>query len=320
MDARSRHIGVECPTGAAPTQPQPTYPDSSYGLDPSHPILEPELRPDHDACTNAGGHLAAPSISCGADATPDGCPPNDCPSAEATHIDGPSSFNTSFSVVHSRGNGSAGGALAFDTECGDSSEARGAELSRSVPPSTREHPVGHSPQAVPAFPGPSKLAHPNVIFPLRTAATAASFSYPSETSLPSPPPEVVALLSAQSSGKVVSPVVARNSPLVSWELPSEIGYFWLGLFRITVVKVIFMFAILSEKQFQFIASRLWPGRNTSASHIEGRHNSATYLALFPGMGARRRGLSQGRAHTFHDAVVGTGSSSAFRPAPFVQAL
>ena len=318
MDPDHPLIGIEYPTGAAPFQP--TSPVSSYGLNRSHPTLEPELRHDHDVCINAARHLAAPSMPCGADATPDGCPPNDCPSAEATHIDGLPSFDPPISIVHSHGNGSAGGVPAFDTECGDSSEARGAELSHSVPPSTREHPVEHSPQAVPALSSPSKSAHPNTIFPLRTAATATSFSYPSEKSLPGPPPEVVALLSAQSSGKVVSPVVARDSPLVPWELPSEIGYFWLGLFRISVVKVIFMSVILSEKRFQFITSRLWLGRNASASHIEGPHNSSTYLAFFPGMGARRRGLSQGRVHTFHDAVVGTGASPAFRPAPFVQAL
>ncbi|KAI9507158.1 hypothetical protein F5148DRAFT_151118 [Russula earlei] len=61
-----------------------------------------------------------------------------------------------------------------------------------------------------------------------------------------PPPEVTALLAIQSSSDVVSPVLARNSPLVPWELPSEIGFFWLGLFRISEVKV--------ETQ---------PGRNTS---------------------------------------------------------
>lgn len=55
--------------------------------------------------------------------------------------------------------------------------------------------------------------------------------------LPQPPPEVAALLTAQSSGNVVSPVFVRNSPLVPWALPSEIGHFWLGLFRISEVKV-----------------------------------------------------------------------------------
>lgn len=55
--------------------------------------------------------------------------------------------------------------------------------------------------------------------------------------LPRPPPEVTALLTAQSVSDVVSPVFARNSRLVPWELPSEIGHFWLGLFKISEVKV-----------------------------------------------------------------------------------
>ena len=55
--------------------------------------------------------------------------------------------------------------------------------------------------------------------------------------LPKPPPEVTALFRAQSSGDVVSPVFASNSPLVPWKLPSEIGHFWLGLFKMNEVKV-----------------------------------------------------------------------------------
>jgi hypothetical protein len=58
-----------------------------------------------------------------------------------------------------------------------------------------------------------------------------------ELPFPRPPPEVAALLTAQSVGKVVSPVFARNSPLVPWKLPSEIRHFWLGLFKISEVKV-----------------------------------------------------------------------------------
>jgi hypothetical protein len=256
MNAEPPIIGVECPTGAAPSQPTCPIEVSSGDLDPSPSTLAPELRPDHDVCTNAGGHLAAPSIPCGADANPDGRPPSNSPFAEATRIDGPPSFDAPISVVHSRANGTAGGVSAFDTNC-EPSETRGDELSRSAPPFTREHPVEHSPQAGPAFPSPSKSAHPNAIFPSRTAATTASDSCPSEKfPLPRPPPEVAALLSAQSSGTVVSPVLARNSPLVPWELPSEIGYFWLGFFWISAVKVIFMSSLLSEKRFRFIASLL----------------------------------------------------------------
>ena len=80
-----------------------------------------------------------------------------------------------------------------------------------------------------------------------TGAAPSQPSYPNKNCpLLQTPPDVAALLSAQLSGSVVSPVLAHNSPLVPWELPSEIGYFWLGLFRISAVKVIFMSAILSE--------------------------------------------------------------------------
>lgn len=54
---------------------------------------------------------------------------------------------------------------------------------------------------------------------------------------PQPPPEVAALLTVQSVGQVVSPVIARNSPLVPWKFPSELGHFWLGLFKISEAKV-----------------------------------------------------------------------------------
>jgi len=60
---------------------------------------------------------------------------------------------------------------------------------------------------------------------------------PSHMPFPQPPPEVTTLLMAHSSSDVVSAVFSRNSPLVPWELPSEIGYFWLGLFKISEVKV-----------------------------------------------------------------------------------
>jgi hypothetical protein len=249
MDAGPPLISVECPTGAPPSQPTCPIEISSREFDPSPSTLEPELRPDHDVCTNAGGHLAAPSISCGADATPDGRPPSNSPSAEATRIDGPPSFDAPISVVHSHANDSAGGVSTFDTKC-MSSETRGDELSRSAPPFTREHPVEHSPQAGPAFPSPSKSVHPNANFPSRTAVTASAVSVSCASEnlpLPRPPPEVAALLSAQSSGRAVSPIVARDSPLVRWELPSAIGYFWLGFFWISAVKVIFMSAYLSEK-------------------------------------------------------------------------
>ncbi len=256
---------VENPTGASPSQLICPMDVPSSGLDRSPSILEPELRCDHDGYTNAGVQPAASSMPCGADAIPDNRPPSDCPPAEAICVDGPPSLDTQIPLVHSRATGSApGGVSTCDTEC-DISEARGAELSCSVLLSTREHPINHSPQAGPVCPSPSESDHPNTILsPCRAtldpdATPSCAVSVPSGSKnlpFPRPPPEVAALLTTQSFGNVVSPVLARNSPLVPWDLPSEIGYFWLGLFRISGVKVNFMSAIRSEKRFQFIAGLL----------------------------------------------------------------
>jgi hypothetical protein len=211
-------------------------------LDHSLSILEPELQRGHDGCTNAGGHPVVFSLPWGADITSDSRPPNNRPAADAICVDGPPSFNAPISLVRSHANGSAapGSFSAWEAEC-DFAEARGAELFRSSPLSTREHPINHSSQAGPSCYSPSVLALP--LLPCRaqldtdTTPTSA-VSVPSRSeSLPQPPPSVAALLTTQAIGKVVSPVLSRNSPLVPWELPSEIGYFWLGLFKISEVKV-----------------------------------------------------------------------------------
>jgi hypothetical protein len=129
----------------------------------------------------------------------------------------------------------------------------------SPPSSTWNSPKTHIPQVdtCPStghiYPQTSALAHANLISPscesVSTSdpvdmATGCVFSLPRGSQglhhfpFPQPPPEVTALITAQSSGDVVSPVLARNSPLVPWKLPSEIGHFWLGLFKISEVKVI----------------------------------------------------------------------------------
>lgn len=245
-------IAVECPAGAAPSQfSDPTEAPGS-GLNHSPSIGE--LRRDHDCCTNAGGLPTASSMPCDADADSNGRLPNDCLSAEA--IRSPS-CDVPNSDVHSHT--PCGGVSARRTEH-DFSEARHTDLSRSTPLSTREHPIDHSPQAGPAIP---KSAHPSAILPCRagpdpdaTPNAAVSGSSGSEDlPLPEPPPEVAVLLSTQSIGSVVSPVLARNSPLVPWQLPSEIGYFWLGFFKISAVKV---FLSLPIRLSSFRASCLLP--------------------------------------------------------------
>jgi hypothetical protein len=106
---------------------------------------------------------------------------------------------------------------------------------------------------------------------------------------PKPPPEVTALLRAQSSGDVVSPVFARDSPLVPWKLPSEIGHFWLGLFKINEVKVTHARHTVRYLISFCRGSVCSPGRNDSSTTRFEYTYSAAYLALFSGMGAWRRG-------------------------------
>ncbi|KAH9053244.1 hypothetical protein EDB87DRAFT_278365 [Lactarius vividus] len=228
-DAGPPRISIENPTGAAPSQLIGPMNVPSSGLDRSS-ILEPELPCDHDGC-DAGSQPAACSMPRGANATPDGCPTGDPPATEANRVDDPPSFDAQTPLVPSRAISSPpGGVSPCDTE------ARGVEFSCSAPESTRERPTDHSSQANLVCPSPSELAHPNATLP---PCRADVDSVPSENNVPfpRPPPEVAALLAAQSFGDVVSPVLARNSLLVPWKLPSEIGYFWLGLFRISGVKV-----------------------------------------------------------------------------------
>ena len=225
------HVSIESPTGTAPSQPIGPMEVLSSGFDRSFSMLEPERR------YTTAGHPSASSMPCGADVIPDGCPPSD---AEVTRVDGPPCFDAHVSLIHSPDDSAPGGVSAREAER-DFSGVRGTFLFGSSPPSTWEQPIDYSPQAGPTGYSPSKLAVP--LLPRRAvldpdATPSGAVSVPSRSEdLPQPPPEVAALLTTHSSGSVVSPLLARNSPLVSWELPSEIGYFWLGLFRIIGVKV-----------------------------------------------------------------------------------
>ncbi|THH18929.1 hypothetical protein EW146_g2157 [Bondarzewia mesenterica] len=54
--------------------------------------------------------------------------------------------------------------------------------------------------------------------------------------LPTPPPEVAALLGAHSTGLPVSLIFSRDAPLMRWALPEEVGFAWAGLFKIIGVE------------------------------------------------------------------------------------
>lgn len=106
--------------------------------------------------------------------------------------------------------------------------------------------------------------------------------------LPQPPPEVTTLLMAESSGDVLSPVFARNSPLVPWELPSEIGHFWSGFFKISYSKV-----TRTCHTVRCLISLLSPGRNEFTTKPPEYTYSPACLAFLSGMGAWRRGSTPG---------------------------
>ena len=105
---------------------------------------------------------------------------------------------------------------------------------------------------------------------------------------PQPPPEVATLLMAESSGDVLSPVFARNSPLVPWDLPSEIGHFWSGLFKISEVKV-----TRTCHTIRHLISLSLPGRNEFTTKSSGYNHSPACLAFLSGMGGWRRGSTPG---------------------------
>lgn len=134
-----------------------------------------------------------------------------------------------------------------------SHEFHRAELPSWNSPKTDTSHVDICPSIGHTCPQSSALAHANLILPpcesvstpdpadMATTGCAPLRTHESQglhrLPFPPPPPEVTALLTARSLGDVVSPVFARNSPLVPWELASEIGHFWLGLFKISEVKV-----------------------------------------------------------------------------------
>jgi hypothetical protein len=248
--ATSRFIGgTEVPQSG-------TYHSSSF------PNLE--LQFDDDNGMHASGGLTA-SMSWGADnpsesaaerrsdtashaCHPDAgsCAPVDQRDAEPLCVDGPTTLDPQHFPVHTCTNRSAFGVLSFPG-------TRGADyrLSCSAPAYTWQPTTDPAspPLFSPIHPSSLELAHTNSISPPcqtapltdppNTASGCAPLVPPGckDPHLLPPPPEVAVLLTAQTAGDVVSTVFARNSPLIPWELPSEIEYFWLGLFKISEVKV-----------------------------------------------------------------------------------
>jgi hypothetical protein len=178
-------------------------------------------------------------------------------------------------------------------------------LSCSPPPSTWNSPeiytsqVDTCPLSGHIDPQSSPLAHANLIPHIcqtvttseltdSTTSCASSLCHGSQglhhPPFPQPPPEVTTLLMAKSSGDVLSPVFARNSPLVPWKLPSEIGHFWSGLFKISEIKV-----TRTCHTVRRLISLVSPGRNELTTKPPEYTYSPACLAFLSQMGAWRRG-------------------------------
>jgi len=178
------------------------------------------------------------------------------PPVGLTYVDGPATFDNHSLLVDNHAGRHSHGVRSYPEPL-----TTGHPLSCSAPAQIRKSPVINTPWADTCHlssgsisPHSSELPDPNsILAPDKSRPTSshpdivmgcAAVPVPPCGSgdhhhlpFPQPPPEVAALLTAQSTGDVVSPVFARNSPLIPWGLPSEIGHFWLGLFKISEVKV-----------------------------------------------------------------------------------
>ncbi|KAI0290584.1 hypothetical protein BC826DRAFT_533845 [Russula brevipes] len=295
--------------------------ETHCGKNRSSPCHQPGVRYDYDgdigigvrppslmACHAADHHhefIANPRFSTAdSDGHVDHCSSAVQLPAEPTGINGPATFGDVSSADAGR---SALGVV-------PSLETRG-QLSRSVPESIWKSPKTHisqpdtcRPPSGSIRPHSSELAPANLSFPPYgpvttsdspdTATTYATLlSHEGESlrhlPLPQPPPEVTALITTWTSGDVVSPVFSRKSPLVPWELPLEIGYFWLGLFKIFDVKVTHARHRQSTNLTSCCGSVSSPGGNASAAKHFKHGFSAMYLALLSRMGAWWRGPTPG---------------------------
>ena len=185
---------------------------------------------------------------------PDNCSPAPGfqPATESNCVDGRTALYGQSSPVYTHAGQSAPSVI-----LSSESHHAGSQLPFVPPSPTWKSPKMHTPQmdtclsSSQIYPQSSALAPANITLPpyesvlASNPADMASGCGPllhgsqglHHVQFPRPPPEVTALLTAQSSDDVVSPVFSRNSPLVRWTLPSEIGHFWSGFFKIYEVKV-----------------------------------------------------------------------------------
>lgn len=172
------------------------------------------------------------------------------PPAELTYVNGLTTFESHSPLVNTHAGRPSHGVKSYPEplttdhppSCSAPAQIRESPVTTTRPPSGSISPYspelpGTNSVLAPDMSG-STSSHPDIamdcgVAPVPPRGSGDLHHLP----FPQPPPEVAALLTAQSSRDVVSPIFARNSPLVPWGLPSEIGHFWLGLFKISEVKV-----------------------------------------------------------------------------------
>jgi hypothetical protein len=327
--ARQSQVELENPTNLPSSRISGDMKVSHSGMNRSSPFHQKDLQFGYDCDVAAGSIMAMYPTSGGADnrqdeviaepglAVADHSRNTDKyssgvqPTAELTCVDACTALDDQFppSPVHIHADRSTSGMI-------PSPKPYSAERQLSYsPPSLTGNPSGictlqvdTCPSSGHVNPQSSTSAHENLILPPcespstsdpadMTTRCGPSLSHESQglrhQILPRPPPEVAALLTAECSGDVVSPVFARNSPLVPWELSSEIGHFWSGLFKISEIKVTHVCYTVRHMISLCCGSVCSPGRNESATKHPELTYSEAYLAIFSGMDAWRRGSTPG---------------------------
>jgi hypothetical protein len=318
-EAGSSQVGLESPTNLPSSRITGVMEVPSGGMNNSFPFHQGNLQSGCDCDIATGGRATMSSMSRDSDSRQDEfiaelglavadfrCHPDSSspvqPVADVTRVDGLTALDRrSFPDAHVIQ--SAPGMIP-STESIRSKR----RLSYSPPPSTYSPEIHTSqmdtcPLSGHINPQSSALAHASLIpHPCQpvtaseptdsTTSCAASLCHGSQglhhPPFPQPPPEVTTLFMAKTSGDVLSPVFARNSPLVPWELPSEIGHFWSGLFKISEIEV-----TRTSHTVGRLISLLSPGRNEFTTKPPEYTYSPACLAFLSGMGAWRRGSTPG---------------------------